>query len=393
MKAKVTIIGAGPAGAIASYELAQSGIDVILVEMKKQIGVPVICGEFIPGYYELENVGFKINGLKEVYEKFIYKSDIVVNKTDSIEIRVESGKKFVFQYEGFIVDKDRMLQGIVEAAQREGAHILSGSRAIDIKYINEKYYTNVYINGDIETIESEYIVGADGLRGIVSKSLGFNNGFTKIDEALTCNQKMTNVNSDPNIIKMVLTAKLAPGGYGWIIPKNNKEANVGVGIRSNVIDKYNIHELQKQFISSLPELKNAKISSPLLCKFIPVGGLAKEFVKNKAALLGDAAGAVMPTNGGGIIPAMATGLIYAQEFNKDPSLKTFIRRMKHEIGDFLSFSLEYRKIADKLLFDPIKLKRHTSYMNTNLIRDIVACKRNRLILIFSPLIRIMLDII
>jgi len=392
MKAKVVIIGAGPAGAVAGYGLAQSGVDVIIIEMKKKIGVPVVCGEFIPGYYELEDVGFRIDGLKEIYEKFINKPNVVVNKTNTIEISIEDGKKFIFSYEGLVVDKDRMLQDIVEAAQSEGAQVINGSRVIDVKYTNGIYTVSTYLDGDIKSIEAEYVVGADGLRGIVSRSLGFDNGFTKIDEALTCNQKMVNVDSDSNVIKMILTAKLAPGGYGWIIPKDNKEANVGVGIRSNVIDQCNIHELQKQFISSLPELRNAKVSSPLLCKFIPVGGLAKEFVKGKAVLLGDAAGAVMPTNGGGIIPAMATGLIYAQEFNKDPTLKTFMMRMKREIGDFLGFSLEYRRIADKLLFNSVKLKRHTSYMSVKLMRDIVACRRNRMILMFAPLIKMMLDI-
>lgn len=393
MKTRVAIVGAGPAGSIAGYGLAQFGIDVTIIEMKNPIGVPVVCGEFIPGYEELESVGFRVNGLKEIYDKFIDRPDIVVNRTDTIELSIENGKKFVFSYDGFVVDKDRMLQGIIRSAQENGARVLIGSRVINVKYDDGKYLIQVYINNDVETIESEYVVGADGLRGIVAKSLNFDNGFTKMDEALTCNQKMINVNSDPRVIKMILTARLAPGGYGWIIPKGNKEANVGIGIRSNVVGKYNVHELQKMFISSLPELSDAKISSPLLCKFIPVGGLAKEFVKGKAVLLGDAVGAVMPTNGGGIIPAMATGLIYAQEFIKDSTLNTFTKRMKREVGDFLSFSLEYRKIADKLLFNEKKLRRHTSYMSTGLIRDIVACKRNRFVLMFAPLIKMMLEII
>ncbi|MGB9729569.1 MAG: geranylgeranyl reductase family protein [Thermoprotei archaeon] len=393
MKTKVVIIGAGPAGSVAGYELARLGVDVTIIEMKNPIGVPVICGEFVPYYEELEDVGFKIDGLKEIYEKFIDKPDIVVNRTDTIELSIENGKKFVFPYDGFIVDKDRMLQEIVKSAQDNGAKVLIGRRAISVNYDNGKYLTSVYLNDNIEIIESEYLVGADGLRGIVAKSLNFNNGFTKMDEALTCNQKMINVNSNPRVIKMILTAKLAPGGYGWIIPKGNKEANVGIGIRGNVVDKYNVHKLQKLFISSLPELVDAKISSPLLCKFIPVGGLAKEFIKDKAVLLGDAAGAVMPTNGGGIVPAMATGLIYAQEFIKDPTLNTFTKRMKREIGDFLGFSLEYRKIADELLFDAQKLRRYTSYMSTNLMRDIVACRKNRFILTLAPLIKLMLRIV
>ena len=44
----ILIIGAGPAGSSAALKAAQEGARAILIEQKKEIGVPVQCAEYIP---------------------------------------------------------------------------------------------------------------------------------------------------------------------------------------------------------------------------------------------------------------------------------------------------------------------------------------------------------
>ena len=44
----ILVIGAGPAGSSAALKAAQEGARVILIEQKKEIGVPVQCAEYIP---------------------------------------------------------------------------------------------------------------------------------------------------------------------------------------------------------------------------------------------------------------------------------------------------------------------------------------------------------
>ena len=39
----VVVVGAGPVGSTISYYLAQNGLDVAIVEKKKQIGYPLQC--------------------------------------------------------------------------------------------------------------------------------------------------------------------------------------------------------------------------------------------------------------------------------------------------------------------------------------------------------------
>jgi len=41
----VIVVGAGPAGLRAATKLAKNGINVICLDKKQEIGVPVRCGE------------------------------------------------------------------------------------------------------------------------------------------------------------------------------------------------------------------------------------------------------------------------------------------------------------------------------------------------------------
>ncbi len=51
----VIIVGAGPAGSTTAYYInpARSGISVLLLESRRQIGLPIQCGEALPTYHDL----------------------------------------------------------------------------------------------------------------------------------------------------------------------------------------------------------------------------------------------------------------------------------------------------------------------------------------------------
>ncbi|MFQ6061482.1 MAG: FAD-dependent oxidoreductase, partial [Thermoplasmata archaeon] len=43
----VIIVGAGPAGSTVARHTASQGLKVLMLERKKEIGLPVQCGEFL----------------------------------------------------------------------------------------------------------------------------------------------------------------------------------------------------------------------------------------------------------------------------------------------------------------------------------------------------------
>ena len=52
----VAVVGAGPAGSSAAQAIAASGMEVLLVDKKSEIGSPVQCGGFLPEAFELEKL-------------------------------------------------------------------------------------------------------------------------------------------------------------------------------------------------------------------------------------------------------------------------------------------------------------------------------------------------
>ena len=44
-KCDILVIGAGPAGSMAARTAAQQGVDVLMIEKRQEIGVPVRCAE------------------------------------------------------------------------------------------------------------------------------------------------------------------------------------------------------------------------------------------------------------------------------------------------------------------------------------------------------------
>lgn len=52
----IIVIGAGPAGSTAATYAAQRGMSVLLVDKKKDIGVPLQCGGFLPHIETLQEL-------------------------------------------------------------------------------------------------------------------------------------------------------------------------------------------------------------------------------------------------------------------------------------------------------------------------------------------------
>jgi flavin-dependent dehydrogenase len=196
----------------------------------------------------------------------------------------------------------------------------------------------IYINAD-------FIIGADGDHSTVLRSLG----ERKIDRqnyAGALRQYWKGIsNMNPGNHLEIYLPKSLPLAYLWIFPLPNGEANVGLGLSSEIISKKNVDlkKLLHQLITEDPALKHRFTNATPLEK--PVGwGLPLASQKRKASgdgylLVGDAAALVSPTTGEGVGPGMMSGFIAA----------TFIERAyKANSFDAASFKNYDREIYKRL---------------------------------------------
>ena len=163
------------------------------------------------------------------------------------------------------------------------------------------------------TIKAKAIIGADGPNSLVARSKGltFKPGEREISVALE--YQVRNVDIDPDALEMYFGNDFVPGGYAWIFPEGEDRANVGVGIRSGMAEKgVSAKEYLNRFMRDHPlasqKLKN-RIIMNVIAGILPVNGAPERTATEDSLVVGDAAGQIIATNGGGIPPAMIAGKV------------------------------------------------------------------------------------
>ncbi len=283
-KVDIVVVGAGPAGSIAAREAAKNDADVLLIERKKEIGVPVQCAEFIPRLL-LEKGSVSTNCIaQDIIEMHVFLPDGTIEKSNS---------------PGFTIHRDLFDKEATSQAVSEGAVLKTDATAIkrnDDHIIIEEA-------GEQKSVQAEIIIGADGPCSTVGQWINSMNAEFLITRQYTV----------PLIDSMKHTEiyfrKEWFGGYGWIFPKKSY-AHVGIGIKphpawicsslKNLLDDFLSELDQDGIIKKNPQYRTGGL--------IPVGG-PLDCVNEKMALVGDAAGQTHPITGGGVPQAAICGKI------------------------------------------------------------------------------------
>ncbi len=168
---------------------------------------------------------------------------------------------------------------------------------------------------------------------------------------------MTAVDCDPQTTEMYFGNQIAPGGYAWIIPKNEDTVNIGLGFRGLFASpsETGISYLRR-FIHSHPSVASMMKKGKIIRKtgaLVPVGGPRARTYSDSVLLIGDAAGHVMASNGGGVPTALGGGEIAGfaavQYLQDGESLSWYERTWKKEFGKELITALEILRIADAIM--------------------------------------------
>jgi digeranylgeranylglycerophospholipid reductase len=148
-----------------------------------------------------------------------------------------------------------------------------------------------------------------------------------------------------------------PGGYAWIFPEGKDRANVGIGIRKGLAEKgVSAKEYLHRFMRSHPlaekKLKDGIIMN-VIAGIVPVNGAPEKTATENSLIVGDAAGQIFATNGGGIPPAMIAGKVAgetAAEFAAGKCrLEEYDRRWRAQFGSSLEISVQARQLMDEIM--------------------------------------------
>mgnify|MGYP000042699848 CR=1 FL=1 len=355
------VIGAGPAGSAASFFLSQKGYKVIVIERSRKANS--ICGEYVPDPSSLGIGGEVGSSYLEFFKPFI------VNELRRISFEV-FGRSFQVDYLGYSIRRSEMIEDGLRRARDLGTDVRLGENFIALK--REKIYK-------ILTNKSEYlaryVVGADGFLSRISRIL--NGEKIDSDDVSIAFPIETELKvEDPSEMRLIFDEEVAPGAYAWIIPRGDSRANVGLGIRCNMITM-NPLDYMRKFLSIL-----GIRAQGIRGRFVPVGGLTKRVAKDGIFLLGDAAGMVIPSNGGGIHNAIISAYLLSKSLESELPEERYVSYVNKYIRRDVEAGLTYRRAADVLLRLGI-LKKVIGILPRSMASEAVTGRRGK----YYPLLR------
>ncbi len=353
----VLIVGSGPAGSVAARYAAMKGASVMFLERRPTVGVPVRCGEFMPSDEEIHNMFPKLTDMDSLFD---IPEDLRCLNTVGIDLINPDGKVTVLDFNGYTTDRDRFDQYLAKRAQEEGA-VLSTDHAFQ-KIEDGIARTS---KGDIKY---KVIIGADGPGSMVARNLGLQKNRNPYP-AMTAQVK-----GDYGNHTQMFFGGIAPGAYGWIIPKDGR-ANVGVGMSP----KFSSGSLRTYF-DKFMDRNGLEPVTKVQGKYVPSEGPIPKTVSGNGMVVGDAAGQVISVNGGGIPLAMIAGRICGNVAGDNIMNGSSLQAYETEWRDIMEKPLKLaafnKKLADTFAFrSDFTTKMCMGILGKRRMGNLIRCKR------------------
>jgi len=309
----VIIVGAGPGGLNCAFHAAEHGAKVVVVDRKKEIGIPVRCAE---GVIEDILIDANIKPTKEIVASTVKK--IVMYTPDGKKLELDLKHK-----KGYILNRDKFEKALAKRCEKRGVQFMLNSPVVecDQKGIILK-------NG--ERLDARIIVGADGFPSTVGRSVGLPVNVPPHDWGKCVQYYARDDSFEDETIELYWLHKYSPGGYVWLFPKGRDTANVGLGVPGDA--KLNAKKLLDDFIwERCPDAERITIIGGR----VPLSLPAERVVRDNILLCGDAALLANPLHGGGIGFAMLSGRLAGETISRhlidDTSLQTYEEELKKRI--------------------------------------------------------------
>jgi len=353
---EIAVVGAGPSGLIAAREAAKRGVEAIIFEEHEAVGVPCHCAGLL-----------SLKGLAGIQ---VPPDDCFVqNKVRGA--RFFSPSKLSFPVEkdestACVVNRARFDRFIADQAKEAGADIRLESKVESIRRLDGR----ILLIGGFGTVEAEIVIDAEGVTSRLIEEVGLE-PLAAAHLLPALQYDLEDVDIDPDYVEIHVGREVAPHFFAWIIPLDESSVRVGLACKGSPFER-----LERFVADRFGKGSNPCRSSIRSGRIVPCGPIPRSFEDNFMAV-GDVAGQVKPTTGGGVIwgsiCAMFAGMVAAEAVEAQKPSKGFLinyetlwrSRLQKEID----LTLLARKIADRLS-DRAVDKIFEIIIESNLHRDL-----------------------
>ena len=293
MRLDVIVVGAGPAGATAAYDLGRRGMRVLLVE-KHGLPRDKACG----GGVTAKVARLLPFDLSPIIERSISTVDLSWRLKRSTSMR--SGEPLVH-----MVRRRTFDEFLVRHAAASGNVSLADGLAVRSVEATSR---GVRIQTERGAWEADFLIGADGANGVVARAMGLMRD-RQLMPAVETEWSVGAADADRWSDRLGLDIGSVRGSYGWVFPKGD-HLNVGVGCFTDRAEavrqlrRYDARHASHQVSGPARVLRRVGF-------VLPLRRPGAAIVRGRVLLAGDAAGLVEGFTGEGIYWAVRSGIIAA----------------------------------------------------------------------------------
>jgi digeranylgeranylglycerophospholipid reductase len=278
-----------------------SGASTLLLDRRREVGVPVVCGELTSG---------------STFPEFSLDSDgpWVAHQMGITRIVFPEGK--ILDFHGIklvTLHRDIFEKHLVEMAMDEGAEIRMNTTVRGVTDPGETSTSTHETNNDLsfggvvlkngEQVRAKVIIAADGVKSTIGKSMGMVRAPAIRDLGRAMKYIVRSKNIDQSMGQF-FAGEEGTQGYAWILPKGNDTANVGIGTLGGT--RTFLRPALDRFIEKrIPGAHKESFTAGCLPVTLP----PTRTVWKNVMLVGDAASMVNSVGGAGIRNAMVAGRI------------------------------------------------------------------------------------
>ncbi len=287
----VIVIGAGPSGSLCARNLASRGYQVLLLEKRPVVGIPVRCGE-------ATGRRARLSRFMDVNENYIETdlNGVILHGPGGVSVRYDKPDV------GLMIDRALFDQDVARQAVRAGAELCVSMRVEGISPVKNGLRELTVVDEITKAalpITAKLVVGADGAESLSGRWVGLKTRQLPPQVCSAIELRIDAVDANPNHLTFWQGHESVNKGYVWVFPKvKSKVINLGSGVLTPKLGEKNMYDLSMEYKSRLfPDAKVLEVHGGA----VPVSGNLPEYVADRFLLCGDAAHHTNPLTGGGII--------------------------------------------------------------------------------------------
>jgi geranylgeranyl reductase family protein len=326
------VVGGGPAGLYAALKLARTGFSVSVLEEHQGAGEPVHCTGVLA---------------REAFAEFGLSTASILNELSTVRFYGPSGDPIEYStpsVEAVVVDRVQFDQSLARKAVGAGVRMLSGQRVTSVDVEPD----GVRVTAGSHVARGRVCVLACGASYALQRRLGLG-----IPRLLLHSAQVELPAGRLGDVEVHFGHHTAPQGFAWAVPVQRDRPYVRIGV---MCDGGAARHFSDIVAGLAPRwgIGPSDLRQPRQ-KILPLGPIERTY-GDRVVALGDAAGLVKPTTGGGIYYSLLSAGLAAETLAEAlprnelsaASLSVYERRWRKRLGAELRWQLLLRRIAHRL---------------------------------------------